>query len=388
MKGVWLLAVRHLAHHRLRSAILVACLAVPLFLPLATHLLLADFQRDIESRAATTPLLAGRAGNRVDLTLSALYFRSRELAPLPFGEVQSIHAEARALAIPLHLRFTARGAPVVGTTPEYYRHRGLRLQAGSQPALLGECVLGAALAERLGLGVGGTLRSDRTTVYDLVKPPALELSICGVLAAVGTADDDAVFVGVKTGWVLDGFAHGHDDVESLDEELIQRRTGSAVAVSPAMVEHQVVTAENIASFHFHGDPAELPITAILVVPDDVKAGTILSARWNNRADRQMLTPTAVIDELMAVVFRVKTIVDALTVLLAACTILLTGLVLFLSARLRAREMATLHRIGCGRGTVAALYWTEIGIILFFSALIAVTAVFAVRALAPSLMTAW
>ena len=34
MSGAWLLSWRHLTHHRFRTLVLVACLAVPIFLPM------------------------------------------------------------------------------------------------------------------------------------------------------------------------------------------------------------------------------------------------------------------------------------------------------------------------------------------------------------------
>ena len=38
------------------------------------------------------------------------------------------------------------------------------------------------------------------------------MKVVGVLSPVATPDDEAVFVDVKTAWVIAGLAHGHDDV--------------------------------------------------------------------------------------------------------------------------------------------------------------------------------
>ena len=40
-----------------------------------------------------------------------------------------------------------------------------------------------------------------------------------------------------------------------------------------------ITEDNVASFHFHGDPATFPITSVIAVPNDAKASTVLQGRY-------------------------------------------------------------------------------------------------------------
>ncbi|MEZ4472557.1 MAG: hypothetical protein R3F60_17545 [bacterium] len=132
------LAWQHIRFHRLRTALLVLALALTAFLPLAVHGLLARYGEALTRRAAATPLVLGTAGHRFDRVFNALYFRAAELEPVPYGEVDAVLQSGLALPIPLHARFTARDQPVVGTTPEYYAFRDLRLRAGTAPLRLGE----------------------------------------------------------------------------------------------------------------------------------------------------------------------------------------------------------------------------------------------------------
>ena len=80
----------------------------------------------------------------------------------------------------------------------------------------------------------------------------------------------------------------------------------------SVVEEQEVTPQNLASWHFHGDPDAFPLTAIVVLPRDEKAGTILKGRYRVVADAQVLEPIAVVDELLGTVFQVKRFFDAVT----------------------------------------------------------------------------
>jgi len=384
VSGLLLLSWRRLRHDRLRTAVLVLCLAVPIFLPLATARIASGYERELVARAASTPLIAGAKGSRFDLVLGALYFRRQDLPPIPWSELLALSAAGEGTCIPLHARFTAQGFPLVGTSPEYYELRGLRAAAGTAPILLGDAALGAQAARALGLGPGDALFSDPRELYDISRPAALKLRVAGVLAPSGTADDEAVFVDVKTAWILEGLMHGHDPAEEVDASLVLGRTQGGVALSGALIEYNEVTPENLAGFHMHATPEELPLSAVLVVPRDEKERSLVKARVNASAQWQAASPSAVVDELLGFVFRIRALLDACASVLAASTLAMTALVLLLSARLRAPEMRTLERLGAARGTVLLLYTLEMALISAASVALALSALLAARFLLPGL----
>lgn len=372
MNGPLLLAWRHIAHHPARTTILSACLGLALYLPTAAALVTDDYQQGLSSRAVHTPLIAGAPGNRFDLTLSTLYFRGHDLATLPLSAQAALSGaegggHALALAIPMHQRFTARGAPLVGVGFEYFALRELLPAAGTLPRTLGDVVLGAELAATLGMAPGQTLYSDPREVYDIARPAALALSVCGVLAATGGPDDRVAFVDMATASLLEGLLHGHDDADALDDPSLLGRSPNLVVVSPALVEHNGVTTLNAADFHNHGERDNLPVTSFVIVPKSAKASTLLSSRINNGGQWQIVSPRTVIDDLMGFVFRIKTLFDTVAGLLIGTTALLVGLVLALSMRLRADEMTTLQRIGCSKAMVARLHALEVGCVVLLGA---------------------
>lgn len=367
MKGAWLLSWRHLRHHRAQTVILMACIAVAVFLPSATRLLVDRYEAELTARARGTPLIGGAKGNRFDLVMAGLYFRRADLEPIPWTQVEVIAESGLGVPIPINARHTARGRPVVGTTPEYYELRRLRAADGTLPLRLGDVTLGATVAAELGLAAGDALFSDQRELYDISKPPALKMYVAGVLAESGTPDDDVVFVDVRTTWILEGLVHGHQAADEVDESMVLGGNEERVHLSPALIPYHEVTEENLQSFHYHGTSDALPLSAIIVEPKDLKSRTLLRSRFNVSKQWQMLVPEVVVDELMGFVFRVKAFLDGYSGVLAAITVLLIGLVIALSVRLRAREMLTLNRIGCSRSMVTRLLATE----LFFVVLIAV-----------------
>ena len=144
LQGRALLALRHVQHHRGRSVVLVACIALTVYVPLVATWLMARYEDSLGARARETPLLVGARGNRYDLVLGALYFRPAELQEVTWREYDDLVAAGRGVCIPLHVGCTAQGRPLVATTVEYAEHRGLGLAAGTDPLRIGEATLGAA----------------------------------------------------------------------------------------------------------------------------------------------------------------------------------------------------------------------------------------------------
>jgi putative ABC transport system permease protein len=284
-----------------------------------------------------------------------------------------------AAPIPLYVRFNARGFPIVGTTLDYLDFRGLTIAQGRQLMMLGEAVIGAEVASRLGISVGDRLLSSPETVFDLAGVYPLKMPVVGILKRSYTPDDLAVFVDVKTTWVVQGLMHGHEDLaRSEDASVFIERTDTNVVANAKLVEYTEITEENIDSFHVHGDPLQYPLSAVIVVPKDNKAGTILRGRYQeSKGLRQLLVPGTVIDALLANIFRIKNVLDAVILVVGIATALSLALVFALSIRLRQREIQTVFRIGGNRLTIARLLVAEMLIIMLASAVLCGAAMLAV-----------
>ncbi|MEQ8770464.1 MAG: FtsX-like permease family protein [Phycisphaerales bacterium] len=352
-------AFRHASRRWARSLLLCACVFVIAALPLVSRSVVSSFERSLRARAATAPLLVGAAGSRFDLVLSALHWRVADIAPTELSVVEEIRAEPGVVAIPVHARFRARGEPIAAVPFEYFEYRRLVPREGRLVAGLGEAVLGATTARRLGLGPGDDLPSDQDRSYDITGPSSVVLRVVGVLAETGTPDDAAVFVDLETAWLLEGIAHGHEAASQVtDPDKLIGRSDERVALSGAVVEHQRVDADNAASFHLHGSRDELPITAIIVIPGSDKASAIVRTRMNADPARQAISPAAVSEELIGSVLRVRRLVDAISVVVGVAMLGLLTLVALLTLRARSDEIRTLREVGASRTQVASLFLFE------------------------------
>lgn len=364
------IAWKYVLFNRFKTLILVISITLIACLPLSLQVLLKASEQLLGARAGETPLLVGARGSALDLTMNSLYFND-ELPPLIDMQALSyIEDMGLAGAIPLYARFHARGFPIVGTSLDYFDFRRLDVQAGRLFAMLGECVVGAQVAERLDLKPGDSLMSSPENLFDLAGIYPLKMKVAGVLARSHSADDAAVFVDTRTAWVIQGLGHGHKDLEQVtDGSVIMKRDANSITANARLLHYTEINASNLSSFHFHGDETDYPLTAVIALPQDTRSATLLRGRYLDDQAYQVTPPDEVIDGLLDNIFRIKHVIDAVIVIVAFATLLTMALVFVLSLRLRQGEIDTVFRMGGSRMTVANLLIAEIVIILVASAVL-------------------
>lgn len=371
------LAWRHLIFHGFRSCTIILALGISIALPLVTGSLLERGEVATMERAEATPLVLGAPGGSVDLVLASLWFLPEPLDSFPIRESDAINESRLATSIPLSLAARASGHPVVGTDVEYLRYRGRFVENGRSFAVPGECVLGADVAASTGLGPGDVILTDPEGLLDIGGGYPLRLRITGVLARSESADDAAVFCDLRTSWIIAGHGHVHIEIdEETDPHVLMGDNEGRPIASAAVTPYTELTPDRLDSLHFHGAPSDLPIEAIIIIPNDEKSGTILSARLDRREDLLLVTPSSVVREILERVFKVGALVGGVLLATGAATLAVIGLVLVLSVRLRKDELTTLRMIGISRGTYVTLLLSEVVILIVFATIIGLLAVWA------------
>jgi putative ABC transport system permease protein len=355
-----------------KTAVLVGSIMLIVYLPVALRVLVDQSAADLMSRADATPLLVGAKGSPLELALSSLYFESDTPELTTYSEAERLDDSGLARAIPLYVRFRVRSQPIVGTSIEYFDFRGLVFSEGRRMATLGECVLGARAAENLGISAGDTVMTSPESVFDIAGVYPLKMRVVGVLEPAFTADDIAVFVDLKTSWIVQGLVHGHQDMAAPESASgVLSREGDKIVANASVLQYTEVTPENIDSFHFHGSTEGYPISAVIANPHDQKSGTILMGRYESPDETvQILQPTTVIDDLLGTIFTVQNFVVAGMLLVGLAALATAVLVFVLSLRLRKREIETMARIGGSKLRVAGVLVTEIAVVVLASVVLA------------------
>lgn len=360
MSGVLYLAWQYLRWHKWKTCILVTAVTLVLYLPLGLQLVIEQTARDMTARADATPLVVGGRGSPLELVLNALYFSDEQPESFVYGTVDELRASELVEPIPLYARFHSQDVPIVGTTLDYFDFRGLKIEQGRQLATLGEAVLGAGAAEALGVTVGDSALSSPESVFDIAGVYPLKMPVVGILARRFSPDDNAIFVDLKTAWIIQGIGHGHQELTRPEAaSAVLKTEGDRIVANASLIQYNEITPDNIDSFHFHGDQSALPLTAVLPVPRSDKARVLIQGRYQSHETLQLLEPRAVIDQLLDTVFAVQRYVLVAMGLVALATTAVVLLVFLLSWRARRAEQETLHRLGGSRTGILALMLAEV-----------------------------
>ena len=371
MKGSFYLAWQYIQHHRATTVVLVTAITLIAYLPAAVEVIVDNAERHFRSRAESTPLVVGARGSPLELVLDSVYFDEPHEEVLRMEQLRRIETQELGQAIPLHTRFQSRDRAIVGTTADYAQLRNLRIAQGRTRSMLGECVVGSRVAEQLDIGVGSKLPVSTSTAFTLDSAP-LRLNVVGILAATETPDDEAIFVDLETTWIIEGLGHGH--------------VKSAQHGSPEATLYTDITQQNVGSFHFHGDQAKFPITAIIIIPKSKKAETLLMGQYLSPEDTaQIARPRDVMDALLEKVLMVRSYIIAIIAVVSLVTLLTMSLVIVLSIRLRRGEIATMSKLGCSRLTIVSILGSQILIILAISAASATVLTLITDAYGPELV---
>lgn len=368
MKQSFYLAFKYLFFYRYRTLILTVSIGLILFLPMGLQRLITESEDQMLARADATPLVVGAKGSSTDLVINTLYFERNEIEPIELRLVEQLNQLDFGYGIPIISIFKARGFPIVGTDLDYFAFRGLKFERGRQLQYLGECVLGNAVAEALGLDVGDDLLSSPENFLDLAGVYPLKMKIVGVLNPKNGPDDNAIFTDLRTNWVIMGLGHGHQDLQTVqDPTLLMKKDSISIMASPKVFMYNEINKTNMDDFHFHGNQEEYPISSILFVPNDIKSGTLLRGRFEEGTfQEQIIVPTKVVENLLQTIFRIKKIFNMVFVLVGMVTLTIVALIVVLTLRLRKDELFTMFTIGSSKFKTAEIVFCELLVILFLS----------------------
>ncbi len=386
--GVLFLGLRYLQRNRVKTLLLVAAFTLVWLLPAGIGLIVAKVEAQLRARAEGTPLLLGQAGSPLELVFNGLYFTKPQVATLPLREVDAVAETGFAEVIPIYARYSAGGHRIVGTSLDYFDFRRLGVKEGRQLLRLGECVVGAEVAEKNGLKPGDAVISTPETLFDLAGVYPLKMTVVGVLAPAASPDDEAIFVDLKTAWIIEGLGHGHGEADKLDEDkkIAPAAPGdSVVRLNASVVEYNEITPGNSDSFHFHGDTADYPVTAAIVIPGDARNQALIKGRYTKAGGLQLISPAAEMDELFATVFSVQRFVLGLLLAIGVATLAIGALVFLLSYRLREEEFRHLRHLGADLATLRALVAFEAGFVILASLLASGAGLALIHFLAPMLI---
>jgi len=200
------LAARSAWNRRAALSLTVLAIALSVLMLLGVERLRQQIRDSFEQSVSGADLIVGARGSPLQLMLYSVFRIGEATHNMEWSSVETLAANPTvAWAIPISLGDSHHGYPVLGTTPDYFRHfrygdkRALKLLEG-RPFPGGtdgvfDAVLGAEVATALGykLGSGITLShgSGETGLAEHADKP---FTVVGILARTGTPVDNTVHI--------------------------------------------------------------------------------------------------------------------------------------------------------------------------------------------------
>ncbi|MBS0355891.1 MAG: ABC transporter permease [Proteobacteria bacterium] len=351
MKTLLPLALASAWNRRLSLALSVFSIALAVTLLIAVTRIRDAAQTSFAQAAAGVDLVVGPRGSPVQLLLHAVFHLGEATHTMRWQSYRTLAADPQvAWSIPLALGDSHRGFPVLGTTPEYFRH----LRYGQQEPLgffsgqpfsgLFEAVVGAEVADRLGYRLGDliTLRHGSAHLDELEDrhPHGAEhadkpFRITGILLPTATPVDRTIHVSLASLEAIHLNWQGGLPLPGLDipPQLATKfdltpKTLDAVLIGLHQRTDAFRTQRQIADFT--GEP----LMAIL--------------------------PSLAMDELWQLVGSVERSLHGLAWLIVGVGLAGMAAVILASLGERRRELAILRSVGAGPGHIVALVMLEGG----------------------------
>lgn len=350
-------------------------------------------------------LVIGAAGSETQLILSSIFLQA---APLPLVDgavLTKLAADPRvAWAAPVGFGDSFAGYPIVGTTTSLVSNTTSGFAEGRMFALEGEAILGAAVDLSLGAEIKpmhGTAETGGHTHTEIAY------KVVGKLQPTGTPWDRAILVPIQAVWHVHGLGHDHghdeghedghagahdeehhhgdghdhahegeehhedgdthaegeaDHAEAAVQLVVSQRQKHALALGPA-------TSAHVESDHQGGIDADAPIVetfgegtpglpAILVKPKTIADAYRLRQEYRT-GNTLGVFPGEVLTGLYATLGDAKMVLSAVAAgsqgLVAAALVLVT----VIHVGQRRRQIGALRAFGAPRGSVFAIVWLEL-----------------------------
>ncbi|WP_334077008.1 ABC transporter permease [Paenibacillus sanfengchensis] len=318
--------LRNLLHRKFLSLLTILSVTATVGFILLLSMSKAGVEEGAENGYGPFDLVIGAAGSETQLVLNTFYHVGAPTGNIA-GEAWEAVSKHQGIdqAFPMTTGDYFNEFPIVGIDAGYFmtRYGDRALSDGILYRQTGEVVVGAHVAETLGLHVGDTFTGAHGLVGDLHHEEEHEgedghageeqdaheqfrYTITGILPKLSTPDDRAVFTTVDYAWAVHGEEGGHRE-----------------------------------------------ITAVLVKPKSLLSGQELRDALEDKAGIQVVYTSKAVADVVNLVDRGSELIEIVTllcVMLAAVTILLS---LVAAAGERTKDAGLLRLLGKSKGYIMA-----------------------------------
>jgi putative ABC transport system permease protein len=312
---------------------------VLLALGVATIVLLILVVSQLEERmhrdARGFDLVVGAKGSPMQLILSGIYHLDAPTGNIPLAAARELQKHRMIKkSIPLALGDSWKGYRIVGAPKEYPEHYGAELQSGRLHDKPMEAVLGAEVATRTGVSVGGTFTGAHGIGGEGQEHAEAPYTVVGVLAKTNSILDRLVITSIESVWQV------HEEHQGPQDDADRKALEEAREV-----------------------------TVLLVQYASPLAAAMLPRQINSQSELQAASPAYETARLFRIVGVGVEALRAFALILMLAAGLSVFIALYTALEERRYELAVMRTLGASRGKLFGLLVMEGAVLSLLGALI-------------------
>jgi putative ABC transport system permease protein len=206
------LSASYLRARPLNTALSLLLLALGVGTIVLLVLVVSQLEERMYRDARGIDLVVGAKGSPIQLILSGIYHADAPTGNIPLAEARALEKHRFIKkSMPLALGDSWKGHRIVGATHAYPEHYGARLASGRLWEKSMEAVLGAEVAARTGMRVGGTFTGVHGIGGEGEEHGDDPYTVVGVLERTGSVIDRLVLCNIESVWQVHEHAQGPED---------------------------------------------------------------------------------------------------------------------------------------------------------------------------------
>jgi len=195
-------------------------------------LVVSQLEERMQRDARGIDLVVGAKGSPMQLILAGIYHLDAPTGNIPLAAARELQKHRLVKkSIPLALGDSWKGARIVGASREYPEHYGAKLRSGRFHDKPMEAVLGAEVAARTGVGVGGKFTGAHGISGEGAEHADAAYTVVGVLEKSGSVIDRLVLTSIESVWQV------HEEHQGPEDEADRKALEEAREVTVLLVQY-------------------------------------------------------------------------------------------------------------------------------------------------------
>ncbi|MCH2033377.1 MAG: ABC transporter permease [Tenacibaculum sp.] len=373
--NVWKISLENIKSKPLYTFLSVFTLALSIALLLGIQQLKSSFKYQTENNLGGIDLVLGAKGSPLQLVLASILHMDDPTGNIKYSEAKKV-AKNRMIktAVPISYGDNFKGYRIVGTTNEFLFLYDAKISSGKGVDKSLDAVIGATVAEKLGLSVGDTFLSSHGLVENDIDVHDDKFTVVGILEPTYKVIDRLIVTKLESIW--DVHAHHDHEEESHSEHNNDEKHGDHAEEHHAD-EHKddEKHGDNAEEHHDHDEHKDhdheehnenREITSLLISFKTPRALLTLPRRINDQTNMQAALPKFELDKLYSYTgIGFKTITW-----IAYLILLISGMIIFISlykmVKERSFDLALLRTFGASNFQLVKLVTYE-GLMIVLSA---------------------